>query len=95
MKKDFSLAVSYILTSASNDELASIYEAIVQRRKALSRTARVLFAKGDNVMFTNRGVDYKGVITTVKVKKAAVKVIGRHGTATNYLVPLNMLKAIS
>jgi len=89
MNKDFASAISYILTSASNDELSSIYEAIVNRRQSLSRTARVKFMSGDKVKFSSRGVDYSGVIKDVKIKKASVKMTN----GQTYLVPLNMLEA--
>jgi hypothetical protein len=92
MKKDYALAVSFVLTSATNDELTSLYEAIVQRRKALARQARVVFAVGNKVMFSSRGVDYSGTIEKIKVKKAAVRVPLMNGKTVNYLVPLNMLK---
>ena len=92
MKKDYALAVSFVLTSATNDELTSLYEAIVERRKKLSRMARSVFSTGDKVTFHSRGVDYSGTIDSIKVKKAAVRVPLMNGKTVSYLVPLNMLK---
>ena len=89
MNKEFASAISYILTTASNDELNSIYQAIVDRRQAISRTARVKFMSGDKVKFSSRGVNYSGVIKSIKIKKASVKMTN----GETYLVPLNMLEA--
>jgi len=89
MNNEFASTITYILTSASNDELNSIYEAIVNRRQSLSRTARVKFMSGDKVKFSARGVNYSGVIKSIKIKKASVKMTD----GQTYLVPLNMLEA--
>lgn len=88
MNKDLKLTLAYILTEASNEDLTSIYEAIDSRRAQLARVNRYTLRVGSKVKFSSRGVDYSGVIKSIKIKKAAVDV------GTNiYNVPLNMLNA--
>lgn len=87
--KDLNIIIASIITEASNDDLNSIYEAIKIRRHTMSQSNRFTFKVGSNVKFSSRGIDYSGVIKTIKIKKATVKMTN----GQTYLVPLNMLEA--
>jgi len=96
------LALTYILTEAGIDDLNAVYEAVKVRREELAKQVKYSIAKGTKVTFTSRGALYKGVVISVKVKKAVVE-CEIPGTAYNgkmqkipntiaYNVPLSMLK---
>ena len=85
------LAVSFILTEADNDQLVSLVEAIKLRRETLARKNRFAFRVGAAVKFEHRGVEYKGIVQNVKVKKASVACTSPF--AITYNVPLSMLEA--
>ena len=96
------LALTYILTEAGIDDLNAVVAAVKERREQLAKQVKYSIKPGTKVSFTSRGALYKGVVITLKVKKAVVE-CEVPGTAYNgkmqkipntiaYNVPLSMLK---
>ena len=101
------LALTYILTEAGIDDLNAVYEAVKVRREELAKQVKYSIKKGTKVSFTSKGALYKGVVISVKVKKAVVECEvpgaafetslydGKMQKITNtiaYNVPLSMLE---
>ena len=84
-------AVDFIIDSATNEQLDSLIQCIKIRRETLARKNRYALRVGTAVKFEHRGVEYKGILKAIKVKKASVACTSP--TATTYNVPLNMLEA--
>jgi len=91
MNKDLALAISYILSKASNEDLHKIYDATAARRDTLAQAAKRAMASGMQVKFSHGGITYAGVIKAIKIKKATVEVTSPK--RINYTVPLQMLEA--
>jgi len=96
-------SVEFICNSATQADIDSIYQALLIGRDRLARMNRRALTAGTKVNFSSRGVDYTGVIKSIKIKKAVVE-CPVAGTAYNgkmervpatvlYNVPLNMLVA--
>ena len=87
---DRSAALAYIM-SADNDGLNDIIDAVKFRREKLARINRYSLAVGTAVKFSHKGVEYRGTINKIRVKKAVVNCISP--TNVTYTVPLNMLES--
>jgi len=104
---DRSAVLSYVMTSADNDCLNDIIEAVKFRREKLSKIAKYSLSVGTAVKFTYKGVEFRGIVKTIRVKKAVVECEHPNGpnvnaynyklervpATINYTVPLNMLEA--
>jgi hypothetical protein len=90
MSNRITVALDFI-RDADNDQLNVLIQAIKSRRETLARKNRFTFRVGAAVKFEHRGVEYKGVVQTIKVKKASVACTSPF--AITYNVPLNMLEA--
>ena len=96
------LALTYILTEAGIDDLNAVYEAVKVRREELAKQVKYSIQKGSKVTFTSKGALYKGVVISVKVKKAVVECeipgaaydgkMQKIPNTISYNVPLSMLK---
>ena len=103
MKANLQSSVEFVANSATQAEIDAVYQAILIGRDRLARTNRRSFTAGANVKFSSRGVDYTGVIKSIKIKKAVVECTipgvaydGKMRKVANtvcYNVPLNMLVA--
>ena len=83
--------LSFVAHEANAQELDAIIEAIRRRRATLAKVAKHTLKSGQSVVFVSRGVEYKGKILAVRVKKATVQCTSPF--TANYVVPLNMLQA--
>jgi hypothetical protein len=101
---DFNLVLSFVALDATYDQLVSLSEAMKLRREKLSKTVKRSIREGQNVTFSHKGIDYAGVVLSIKIKKATVECtipdswaytskMQRVPATTQYNVPLNMLKA--
>lgn len=102
---DRSAVLSYVMTSADNDCLNEIIEAVKFRREKLARVNRYALAVGSAVKFSHKGVEYSGTVKTIRVKKAVVECPNPKGgraydsklnlvpNVISYTVPLSMLEA--
>ena len=84
-------AVDFILDAADNDQLNHLIQAIKVRRETLARKNRFALRVGSIVKFEHKGVEYKGTLSAIKVKKASVACTSPR--SVSYNVPLNMLEA--
>jgi len=96
--------LSFVTADASYDQLVAISKAMKLRREKLAKTAKPFIKEGQNVTFIYKGVNYAGVVMSVKIKKATVECtipdswaytskMQRVPATTRYDVPFNMLKA--
>ena len=83
--------LSFVALEANAQELDAIIEAIRRRREVLAKVAKQTLNPGQSVVFASRGVQYKGKILSIRVKKATVQCTSPY--TANYVVPLNMLQA--
>jgi len=101
---NFKDVLSFVTADASYDQLVAISQAMKLRREKLSKTVKRSIKEGQNVTFSYKGVDYAGVVLSVKIKKATVyctipnahaydSKMRRVPSTISYDVPLNMLKA--
>ena len=89
MVTEYQKAVAFILTQATDNEIAGIAEAAKSRRAWLTRQNIRLTVVGDKVSFTGRnGVTLSGTVTKVMQKNVIVNT-----PRGNYRVPANMLTA--
>jgi len=90
------LALTYILTEAGIDDLNAVVAAVKERREQLAKQVKYSIKKGDKVSFTSKGEIYKGVVISVKVKKAVVECelpgYAIFANTMTFNVPLSMLK---
>lgn len=101
---NFKDVLSFVTVDASYDQLVAISQAMKFRRETLSKTVKRSIKEGQKVTFSHRGIDYAGVVMSVKIKKASVECtipnshsydskMRRVPSTIRYDVPLNMLKA--
>jgi hypothetical protein len=101
---DFNLVLSFVALDATYDQLVSLSEMMKLRREKLAKTVKRSIKEGQNVTFNHKGIDYAGVVMSVKIKKATVECtipnshsydtkMRRVPSTIRYDVPLNMLKA--
>jgi len=88
---DFKTVLAFVTLDADHDQINNLLEAIKFRREKLAKVAKYSLKPGQDVRFTNRGVDYLGKIMNIRVKKATVQVTSP--VNNTYMVPLSMLKA--
>jgi hypothetical protein len=103
MNTDRNLALAYVLTTAGIEDLNAIIEAIKARRATIGKQAKGIIKAGAKVTFTSKGTLYKGVVISVKVKRAVVECelpgkaydskMRQVRVTTSYRVPLSMLQA--
>jgi hypothetical protein len=85
MSKNLDTAIMAI-HELDNAELDKVIAHIKTRRAHLSAEAKYKFKTNDLVVFTSRGITYRGRVINIFVKRASVKT-----DAGLYRVPLNML----
>ena len=101
---NFKDVLSFVTADASYDQLVAISQAMKFRRESLAKTVKRSIKEGQNVTFNHKGVEYAGVVLSVKIKKATVECtipnshsydikMRRVPSTIRYDVPLNMLKA--
>ena len=88
---DFNTVLAFVTLDANSDQISNLVEAIKFRREKLAKQAKYTLKAGQDVKFTNRGVNYTGKIMSVRVKKATVQVTSP--VQALYTVPLSIMKA--
>lgn len=89
MRTEYATAATFILTSATDEELRNFIDAIKQRRTYLGHQNIRSFRNGDTVSFTGRN----GLTLTGKITKVMQKNVIVNTQRGNYRVPANMLQA--
>jgi hypothetical protein len=100
----FKDVLAFVTLEATHDQLVAISEASKFRRENISKTVKYTIKAGQNVVFTHKGINYSGVVKSIKIKNAVVECLVPNARAynakmqqvpatTRYNVPLNMLKA--
>lgn len=89
MRTEYASAATFVLTSATDEELRNLIEAIKQRRTYLGRQNIRAFGAGDTVSFTGKN----GLTLTGKITKVMQKNVIVNTQRGNYRVPANMLQA--
>ena len=87
---DFNVILAYVTLDATKNQLDALIESIRFRRDKLAKINKAKISVGLNVKFSHNGINYSGVVKTVKIKKA---VVYSYDNRASYNVPLEILVA--